>query len=139
MYRKILVALDGSEPSAHALRHAAELAKTVGAEKVTIMHVHKDFPMQEPLYQIDLDSLLDEEDQAVMSPAVQFLSEAGIPYETHIFHGDPAHEIITYAKDHHYDVIVMGSTGKGIIKEALLGSVSHQVAHSAHCPVMILK
>lgn len=139
MYQKILVALDGSEPSAHALQHAAELAKSFGTEKVTILHVLKNLPLQEPIYNVDLDSLLNEEDRAVMTPAVQFLSESGISYEAHSFNGDPAHVIASYAKEHDYDVIVMGSTGKGLIKEALLGSVSHQVAISAHCPVIIVK
>lgn len=139
MYSKILVGLDGSAPSAHALQHAAELAKSLNSEKVTILHINKDLPLQEPILNIDLDELMKEEDQEVLAPAVQFLAESGISYETHIIHGDPASNITQYAKKHNYDVIVVGNTGKGVIKEALLGSVSHQVAHSAHCPVIIVK
>ncbi|MFG3613306.1 universal stress protein [Rummeliibacillus sp. G93] len=139
MYRKVVVALDGSEPSAHALQHAAKLAKIMNSEKITILHVTKNLPLQEPIFNIDLDQLFADEDQEVLAPAIQFLSESGIVYETHTFHGDPANVIVAYATEHDYDVIIMGNTGKGIIKEALLGSVSHRVAHAAQCPVIIVK
>jgi nucleotide-binding universal stress UspA family protein len=139
MYKKILVAFDGSAPSARALQHAAQLGKTVHAEKLTIMYVNQDIPMPEPALNIDLNKLLDEENQKILSPAIQFISESKINYETHTFHGEPSHIIMAYASEHHYDIIVMGSTGKGLIKEALLGSVSHKVAHSACCPVLIVK
>lgn len=139
MYKKMLVAFDGSAPSARALHHAAELWKTIGSEKLTILHVNKDLPMQEPILNIDLDQLLDEENQEILNSAIQFLSESNVNYETHVFDGDPAHIITVYASEHDYDVIIMGSTGKGLIKEALLGSVSHKVAQSAHCPILIVK
>lgn len=139
MYKKILVAMDGSTPSVNALQHSAELAKALGSEKVTILHINKDLPLQEPLYNINLAELMDEENREILTPAVQFLTDANIPFETHTFHGDPANLITSYAKEHKYDVIVMGNKGKGFIQEALLGSVSHKVAHSAPCPVIIVK
>jgi nucleotide-binding universal stress UspA family protein len=139
MYEKILVAFDGSAPSARALYHAAQLAKTAGSEKVTILHINNDLPMPEPVLNIDLNELLDEENEKVLAPAIEFLSKSEIHYETHTFQGEPAHIITAYARDHHYDLIVIGSAGKGVIKEALLGSVSHKVAIAAHCPVLIVK
>lgn len=139
MYNKIIVAFDGSKPSAQALQHGVELAKNMNSEMLTILHVNKNLPLQEPLLNIDVDSLLEEEDRQVMEPAIHYLSESGIAYEAHAFQGDPAQTITAYAKDHHYDVIIMGSTGKSLVKEALLGSVSHSVAHSAECPVIIVK
>ncbi|WP_242220212.1 universal stress protein [Bacillus cereus group sp. BfR-BA-01380] len=139
MYKKMLVAFDGSAPSVRALHHAAELGKTIGSEKLTILHVNKDLPMQEPILNIDLDQLLDEENQEILTSAIQFLSESNVNYETHTFDGDPAHIITVYASEHDYDIIIMGNTGKGLIKEALLGSVSHKVAQSAHCPILIVK
>ncbi|MGB3566334.1 MAG: universal stress protein, partial [Priestia megaterium] len=41
--------------------------------------------------------------------------------------------------DNQQDVIVIGSRGKGFVKETFLGSVSHEVAQSAECPVIIVK
>ncbi|WP_066371987.1 universal stress protein [Neobacillus fumarioli] len=139
MYKKILTAFDGSEPSARALEHAAQLAKAVGTEKLTILYINKEVPMPEPALNIDLNQLLNEENKKILAPAVQFLSEININYETHSFEGEPAHVLTMYAREHHYDLIVMGSEGKGLIKEALIGSVSHKVVQTAHCPVLILK
>ncbi|MCQ6267727.1 universal stress protein [Fictibacillus sp. WQ 8-8] len=139
MYNKILIAFDGSAPSARALQHGVELAHKMNTEMVTILHVNKNLPLQEPLLNFDLDEIMEEEDKELLQPAIQYLSESGIPYETHAYNGEPSQIITSYAKKHEYDVIVMGSTGKGFIKEALLGSVSHQVAHAAECPVIIVK
>ncbi|MFS0901453.1 universal stress protein [Priestia aryabhattai] len=137
MYKKILVAFDGSKPSVHALKHGADLAKIVDSELVTVLHINQDLPLQEQVLNIDLEKLIDEEDQKLLSPAVQFLSKSNVGYEVHTFHGDPSNIITSYAEREHYDVIIRGNTGKGVIKEALLGSVSHKVAHSADCPVIL--
>ncbi|MFD0050360.1 universal stress protein [Actinomycetes bacterium NPDC127524] len=138
MYKKILVGFDGSASSSRALMHAASLAKALNSEKLSILHVTRNLPLQEPAY-MDLDQLMDEENQDILKPAIQFLSESGISYETHNFEGDPSQIIRDFAAEHHYDAIVMGTTGKSIIKEALLGSISHRVAQSAECPVIIVK
>ncbi|EIT85669.1 universal stress protein family [Fictibacillus macauensis ZFHKF-1] len=139
MYEKMIVAFDGSVPAARALQHAIQLAQTVHAKLVTILHVNPNLPLGEPLLNIDLDSLVEEENEALLMPALRQLAHSGISYESHSLDGDPAAVITTYADEHRADVILMGSTGKSMIKEALLGSVSHEVAHTAHCPVIIVK
>ena len=139
MYKKILVAFDGSNPSVSALKHGARLAKKMGSERITVVHINQELPLQEPVLNIDLDKLMDDEDQQLLSSVVQFLSESNVEYEVHTFHGDPSTIITSYAEKEGYDVIIVGNTGKGMIKEALLGSVSHKVAHSAGCPVIIVK
>jgi len=139
MYKKILVAFDGSKPSVSALKHGARLAKKMGSERITVVHINQELPLQEPVLNIDLDKLMDDEDQQLLSSVVQFLSESNVEYDVHAFHGDPSTIITSYAEREGYDVIIIGNTGKGLIKEALLGSVSHKVAHSADCPVIIVK
>ncbi|MGG0451710.1 universal stress protein [Priestia megaterium] len=139
MYKKILVAFDGSKPSVCALKHGARLAKTMGSERITVVHINQELPLQEPVLNIDVDKLIDDKDQQLLSSVVQFLSESNVEYDVHAFHGDPSTIITSYAEKEGYDVIIVGNTGKGMIKEALLGSVSHKVAHSADCPVIIVK
>lgn len=46
--------------------------------------------MQEPVMTINLDELIEEEDKELLLPAVKFLSESGIHYETHTFQEIPA-------------------------------------------------
>lgn len=94
MYNKILIAFDGSAPSVHALQHGVELAQHMDAEIVSILHVNKNVPLQEPPLNIDVDELLEEEYKELLQPAVHYLSESGIPFETHAVSGEPS-QIIT--------------------------------------------
>ncbi|MBE5098425.1 universal stress protein [Priestia aryabhattai] len=140
MYDKILVAFDGSKPSIHALQHAAQLAKIAGTKKMVILHVNDEpIDLQQPVYNVELDQLIGKENHKILSTANELLLEAGIPYETHTLEGDPSEQITSYVKENPYDLIVMGSMGKGLIKGVFLGRVSRTVIHSVDCPVLIVK
>ncbi len=53
--------------------------------------------------------------------------------------GEPANEILEFAKESNVDYIVMGSRGLSGIKKFLMGSVSTRVMEHSHCSVMIVK
>ncbi|KAK3007964.1 hypothetical protein RJ639_014052, partial [Escallonia herrerae] len=59
--------------------------------------------------------------------------------ETLILEGDPKDMICDAANEMHVDVLVVGSRGHGMIKRALLGSVSDYCAHHVKCPTLIVK
>lgn len=139
MYTKILVPFDQSLSSSRALQHAAELAKKVGAQKLSIIHATPRPMVEEMVTNLDLYQLMDDENEVILKPAIEFLKNDGLNYEVHTFLGDPAHVILEYQEKHHYDLIVMGRTGKGLLKRAMLGSVSNRVLHEVHCPVLIVK
>ena len=67
------------------------------------------------------------------------LKIAGVPYEREIAGGDPAHTIVDIAERYRCDLIIMGARGTSALRSALLGSVSNEVLHAAHIPVMIVK
>ena len=53
--------------------------------------------------------------------------------------GDTALEIVAAAKEGGFDVIVVGHSGSGRMREVFLGNVSEKVAHLAPCPVIIIR
>jgi len=140
MYNMVLIAFDGSKPSVHVLQHAIELVKTAGTKKIIILHVN-DEPMQllDPVYNVNLDQLIHRYNHKILSIANELLLAADVLYETQILEGDPSKETISFVEENPYDVIVMGREGKGLIMKTFLGSISHAVAHSVGCPVIIVK
>jgi universal stress protein A len=54
-------------------------------------------------------------------------------------HGEPAAAILNYAREHHADMIILGSHGSTAIARLLMGSTAESVLRHALCPVLILK
>lgn len=146
MFKKILLASDGSEYALRAARAAAELAKAMGSS-VTLLHVFTMPALQmavpgSPGVDVDpgaLSTYMEQVQDAVAKRTGRVLEEAGVPYTTLLEAGHPAEVIIRIAEDDNYDLIVMGSRGLSEIRSFLLGSVSDKVSHHAHCHVLIVK
>lgn len=139
MYNKILIAYDGSEPSLRAVEHAAQLAKTYNSEKVTLFEAIHNVPMNDPMFIVHYYQVEDDVNELTFEPAKKILSEKGVTFDTKILHGDPGTLIAQIANEDRYDLVVVGGTGKGLIKKAILGSVSSHVATTAKCPVLVVK
>ncbi|WNQ10956.1 universal stress protein [Paenibacillus aurantius] len=140
MYEKLLVPVDGSESSARALAHAVSLARSLPVPpELVVLHVNPSFAMNEPPIGVNLEEAVEEEGRRILEPAVAALKDAGIPYRSLARNGDPAEIILRLAREEECGLIVMGSRGNGLVKELLLGSVSHAVIQQARCPVMIVK
>jgi len=59
---------------------------------------------------------------------------------THVFlEGDPATEIVRFARDAAMDLIVMGTHGRTGIERLLMGSVAEKVLRDAPCSVLVVK
>ncbi|KAM0962709.1 hypothetical protein ACFX2I_021808 [Malus domestica] len=59
--------------------------------------------------------------------------------EVEVMEGDPRNVMCDAVDKHHASLLVLGSHGYGIVKRAVLGSVSDYCAHHAKCSVMIVK
>lgn len=140
MVEHILVPIDGSGHALKALARAKDLALSLAqAPKLTVLHINPSIAINEPPVGIDLDERIAEEGSHLLAPVEQLLS--GIPggYEIVMKHGDPGKLICKTAAERHADLIVMGTRGLGLVKEMLIGSVSHYVIQRAECPVMTVK
>ena len=65
--------------------------------------------------------------------------DAGVPHETMIEQGHPVKAITRLAEQQQADLIVIGSRGLSDVPAFLLGSISEEVLHHAHCPVLIVR
>lgn len=148
MFRKMVVALDGSDLSKKALEAAVQLAAEQNSE-LHLLHVVKEVVIPPYVvgeiayatrdYNTELNEVLRNEGQELLKEAMEKAEGAKLVSRTILITGDPATEIVNYARDNAMQLVVMGSRGLGTLKEMMLGSVSHKVAQLAPCPVLIIK
>ncbi|MDF0727288.1 universal stress protein [Cytobacillus sp. S13-E01] len=139
MFKKILVASDGSVHSFRAAEKAIELAKIDSESKINVLYVvDGNHSKHDILRNWDLGEV-SEQRQGKLRTIEEKAKEAGVNYEIIIIRGEPVQKILQLAKELQTDVIVLGSRGLNVLQEMVLGSVSHQVAKKAKCPVMIVK
>jgi nucleotide-binding universal stress UspA family protein len=138
-FENILVAVDGSDHAFDAVRVAARLATALSA-KLTLMtayHAPSD-ALGEPNYSRALGDALGEA-QKVLEDARRVTLNAGGPEpQVEWLAGDPASAIVEAAQAGGYDLVVVGTLGRGRLGTALMGSVSAAVAAQAGRPVLVV-
>ena len=147
MYKRILVATDGSELSQKAVDHALALADLTGAEVVALKVVPR-YPQTYFEGGVALAaaevSRIEKQWQAEAMEAVNAVKAAGQLMEVKVkpvtAKGDLISDvIIATAKKQKCDLIVMASHGRRGIKRLLLGSETQQVLTHSHTPVLVLR
>jgi nucleotide-binding universal stress UspA family protein len=145
MFDKILVAIDGSEPSLHALEVAAKIALDNEAELTILtvapypppMFTEEAMPTYLPQYQDDLresyKKMLDKTNKELLE---EYPDIRSVPI---VMEGSAAKMITDAAKAREVDLIVVGSRGTSGIIDWMLGSVSQQIANNCTAPVLIVK
>jgi len=148
MFEKILVPTDGSKSSENAIQMAVKMAKKYNAELYIVYVVPKDeIPEKivDYLKEEGIDSGLgklsaDVIGETVLEPILKDVRSCGVKSgKWMVLRGDPAQEILKFAKTRKVDIIIMGKRGRGSIKELLLGSVSRKVCHLAECACLTVK
>ena len=140
MFRKILVPVDFSPHSTFAVRLAADLARR-GSGAVTLLHVFDPLPYALPgdhdAFSTDQRQRLDRQIQKSLAAAQRRAETAGAPrVQRQLLEGNPAVEIVRFASEGQFDLIVMGTHGRRGLQHALLGSVAERVVQLAACPVL---
>jgi nucleotide-binding universal stress UspA family protein len=139
-WKKICCPVDFSEPARAALRTASELAASFGAE-LTLFHAYQlpGYTLPEGSVVASPKMLQDLADQAEAHLAEwRRLAEAlGAPrVGTAKAVGEPALEIVEFARAGGYDLLVVGTHGRTGLRHALLGSTAERVVRRAGCPVL---
>ncbi len=138
MYDRILVAVDHSPASDHALRAARDLAQLSGGE-VWVLHLRE----REVIARMgQVPSETPEEAGVTVDDAVKLLTDAGLRAHGEVrntLFGYAAKEIVADAQLHDVGVIVMGSRGRSDLAGLVLGSTAHKVIHLADRPVLVVR
>lgn len=139
MFKRILLAVDGSEHALRATEIAADLARSMKSE-LRIIVVYDPIPsyLGEPYLQHAINARLTEA-QEILDKAVETVGELPSELNTGSIEGNPAEAIIEVARTRECDLIVMGSRGLGRLSGLLLGSTSQKVVSHAPCPVLIVR
>jgi nucleotide-binding universal stress UspA family protein len=136
VFRHVLLPTDFSEISSRALEYVERLAAK-GLGQVTLLNAlevpgEDAFP---PGYQ----EFAVQGARDLLEQWKQRLLQAGIPLvNDHFDPGHPLPAILRVLESQDISLIVMGTQGKGFIKEIFLGSVAHNVSRLAMCPVLLI-
>jgi nucleotide-binding universal stress UspA family protein len=145
IFRKIMVATDGSELVKKAVDSAIEIAKSSNA-KLYAVHVIAlgDYYSPMPL-SIDVEWMkaMEEHLRIQGKEAIDYVENAGrdanVEVEPVILEGNPANEIVDFAEKNDIDLIVMGTQGKTGIQRFLIGSVAENVVRHSIKTVLVVK
>jgi nucleotide-binding universal stress UspA family protein len=143
--KKILFCTDFSENSANARVYAVDFALHFSAE-LHIIHVIKSsqlgYPTIEGEVSVDLRPALESIQESVEAALALIATECrkkisrAITYYTF---GNPANEIVNYARGNSMDLIVSGTHGWTGFRRRILGSVAENIVRKARCPVLTVR
>ncbi|HEY5052083.1 MAG TPA: universal stress protein [Solirubrobacterales bacterium] len=143
MFKRILVAFDGSTHAKQALKDAAELAQLSGGE-LTVLSVAPPLSawafgggIAAPLNVNEIQEGIERAYREGLDKALESLSE-GVRATPKLLIGRPAEEIVNEVGAAEHDLVVIGSRGRGEVKSLFLGSVSLQVSQACPVPILIV-
>lgn len=139
-WKRLLVPIDGSDFSLLALDYAQELAQEHGSH-LDLLHVIQFEEM--PRYErqavhwtyADIERLAAASLQNWVAPRLA----TDLPHTLHLAFGDPDADIVSFAQEHHNDLIVLATHGRTGLAHLRMGSVAEQVVRLAPCAVWTVR
>jgi len=140
MFRKILVAYDGSEGAKAALRIGVGLTKRLAAELHSIS-VEEHLPH----YAVSVGEVQDAKDRVdeyfrvLTKEARDQAALNGVELQTIIRQGHEVEMIVNYAKEGAFDLLLAGYHGHSRIFERVMGSTAQSIIRLSPCSVLLAK
>lgn len=138
-FKNILVAVDGSDHAFGAVRVAAQLAAALSAQLtlMTVYHAPSD-SLGEPNYSHALGQVLGEAQRTLEEAKGVAVNAGSREPRVEWLAGTPAETIVETVRAGDYDLVVVGTHGRGRLSTALMGSVSSAVTAHAGRPVLVV-
>jgi nucleotide-binding universal stress UspA family protein len=139
MFRKILIANDGSEGAAKALNTAIELARRLKTplQMISVEEV--------PRFPTTIDEVVEETVEAnrtfhmVIERAQAQAKAARVKIEPHVVAGHAVPSIIEFIERGGFDLLVIGYMGHSALYNRLIGSTTDRLVELAPCQVLVVK
>lgn len=147
MYKRIVVAVDGSDISALALEEAIKLAKLMDGT-LLLLHVCEEVPVlwniegSAMLPVADLDKIISESSKQLLDKNQAHATAAGVLAETQLIedYSGRIGAVISEAAEHwQADLIVLGTHGRRGFDHLLMGSVAEGVMRTASAPLLLIR
>lgn len=139
---KILLATDGSDCSAKAAKYLTK-AKAILGRRPDIVLLNVDRPLGRSLTaEIGTEAAARyhaESSETASAEAAAILKRAGIPFQKIAAIGEPATVIARTAKSSGRELVVIGSSGHGALRNLLLGSVATKTLARSTVPVLVVR
>lgn len=139
MYKRLLLAVDGSENSLRATDEAVKIASLISDCRIEIIYVVDYSKSKNEILHSQGKEELEYTRRKILSPIEEKVKSKNIEYKLEILHGYPGPTIIEYANKEKVDMVVIGSRGLNSLQEMVLGSVSHKVMKRVNCSALIVK
>ena len=143
MYKRILIATDGSDKSMKAAEEGMELAKGLGAQ-VIALNVVNEVVIASAVRQLgadrkEVEAKLEKAGGKAVDDLKAMGDKLGVNVDTIVRIGAPANTVIDTAGAEKADLIVMGSHGESGASKLLIGSVVQKVLYWATIPVLVVR
>ncbi|QQK78773.1 universal stress protein [Salicibibacter cibi] len=142
MYKHILVSIDGSKPSNHALTKAIDLAKHYNSA-LLISHVidARSFPTMAGPHHGELQSQYNKTAEELLEKSKKEAEDAGLEQvQTILWNGNPRFEIPDkMTKEYNIDLLIVGESGRNAAERMIIGSVTEACIRRSPCDVLTVK
>jgi nucleotide-binding universal stress UspA family protein len=139
MYKRILLAVDGSENSLRATQEAVKMLTSSPDCKVEVISVADFSKSKSEILHSHGKEELELNRRKKLASIEEQLQLANVSYVINILHGEPGPTIIDFANKEKVEMVIIGSRGLNALQEMVLGSVSHKVVKRVRCPVLVVK
>jgi nucleotide-binding universal stress UspA family protein len=139
MYKRILIANDGSQGAAKALTAAIELARRFRAS------LHMVSVEELPRFPTTVDEVVEEQEEAsrrfdpVIARARAQAKTARVKLETRIVAGHAVPSIVELVERESFDLLVIGFMGHSALYNRMIGSTTDRLVELAACQVLVVK
>jgi nucleotide-binding universal stress UspA family protein len=152
MYRRILVALNGTQQAEQVLPHATEIARCTGATIVIVRALRERAEVLQQSFEsggLGAPPPTDIADRAALDEAAATdayfarvqagLARAGVPCELVVQEGDPVTTLKTVVAQQQIDLIALTTSGRSALAKLFAGSTADSLLHDVHVPLLLLR